>query len=195
MFGSKFLDQFSLLNDYDIPKFILNESLYNLLYFAFQIKSDKSDPKQHNTARIIFFQEAVKYFRQVFEDESKCNQPKPNNNKTRGGRNIWQMEDELAVGDLIDSMDKEKCWFESIVQEILPNKSIKVHFMGWGSKWDDIILASDLLTRISPLNSKTKNWRSELYEGCLIEIKCNDDLVNQKWMWGKVTTLNIEEAW
>jgi hypothetical protein len=49
--------------------------------------------------------------------------------------------------------------------------------------------------RIPLCTSYTKDWRSELFEGGLIEIKCNDDLVNQKWMWGKITKLNREENW
>jgi len=115
--------------------------------------------------------------------------------RSRGGRNIWRPDEPLSVGDLVDCMDKEKCWFESIVQETMSDGSIKVHFMGWGSKWDDIVTISELSSRIAPLNSKTKNWRADLFEGGLIEIKCNDDLVNQKWMWGKVTSLNVDEAW
>jgi hypothetical protein len=115
--------------------------------------------------------------------------------RSRGGRNIWRPTEPLAVGDLVDAQDREKCWFESIVLEISADGSVKVHFMGWGSKWDDVIGASELLTRLAPLNSKTKNWRADLFTGGLIEIKCNDDLVNQKWMWGRVTALNVEEAW
>eukprot|EP01038_Epipyxis_sp_PR26KG_P004848 gene4848-6795_t len=115
--------------------------------------------------------------------------------RSRGGRNIWRLDEPLAVGDLADCMDKEKCWFESVIQEIATDGSIKVHFMGWGSKWDDIITAAEISTRLAPLNTKTKNWRADLFEGGLIEIKCNDDLINQKWMWGKIVTLNTAEAW
>jgi DNA-binding beta-propeller fold protein YncE len=115
--------------------------------------------------------------------------------RSRGGRNIWRPDEPLSVGDLVDCMDKEKCWFESIVQEMMSDGSIKVHFMGWGSKWDDIVTTLEVPIRIAPLNSKTKNWRADLFEGGLIEIKCNDDLINQKWMWGKVTSLNVDEAW
>lgn len=114
--------------------------------------------------------------------------------RQRGGRNIWNPDCSLAMGDLVDAMDKEKVWFESIVQEV-SSTGVKVHFMGWGAKWDDIIPLSELPQRISPLNSRTVNWRKDVYEGGLIEIKCNDDLVNQKWMWGKVTSLNVDDSW
>lgn len=113
----------------------------------------------------------------------------------RGTRHIWQENEPFQIGDLVDCMDKEKSWFESYVIDILPEGGVEVHFMGWGSKWDDIIFVHEINTRIAPLNTKTKNWREDLFEGGLIEIKCNEDTVNQKWMWGKILALNVEEEW
>jgi hypothetical protein len=55
----------------------------------------------------------------------------------------------------------------------------------------DYVLPNDLSTRIAPLNTHTTNWRADLYEGCLLEVKCNEDLINQKWMWGRVLTLHV----
>ena len=112
----------------------------------------------------------------------------------RGGRNVWKIDEPFKVGDLIDAMDKEKSWFESYIVSI-GNGVVRVHFMGWGSKWDDDIPESEITVRIAALNTKSKNWRSELFEGGLIEIKCNEDMVNQKWMWGKISALNVAEAW
>jgi hypothetical protein len=130
----------------------------------------------------------------------------------RGGRKIWQTGESLQVGDLVDARDREKSWFESYITEKRPliqsnntprrrsripdreKFDVKVHFMGWGSKWDDWISEKDIGTRIAPLNLKTKNWRADLFEGGLIEIKCNDDVVNQKWMWGRIMTLNFAEV-
>ena len=134
---------------------------------------------------------------------------------TRGGRHIWQAGEPLAPGYLVDAMDREKSWFESYVTEIRPAMApastttpprantpsryngydVKVHFMGWGSKWDDWVPEKDVGTRIAPLNTRSKNWRADLFEGGLIEIKCNEDMVNQKWMWGKIIALNYEEGW
>lgn len=48
---------------------------------------------------------------------------------------------------------------------------------------------------MAPLNSRTKDWRADLFEGGLIEVKCNDDTLNQKWMWGRIVALNVEEEW
>ena len=97
----------------------------------------------------------------------------------------------FAVGDLIDCMDKANMWYESYITQVSDfDGSIKVHFMGWGQKWDDVVTKSQISTRISPLNSKSKNWRAELFNGGLIEIKCNEDVINQKWMWGRIVALD-----
>jgi hypothetical protein len=60
--------------------------------------------------------------------------------RSRGGRNIWRAGDPFVVGDLVDAMDKDKCWFESIIVEVWISGDVKVHFMGWGSKWDGNLL-------------------------------------------------------
>ena len=139
--------------------------------------------------------------------------PKKLRKTSQGGRHIWQLGQPLSVGDLVDARDREKSWFESYVTEVRPSApstspprggnrerekekyDVKVHYMGWGSKWDDWVSEWDLEARIAPLNSRSKNWRADLFEGGLIEIKCNDDMVNQKWMWGKIIALNYSEGW
>ena len=139
--------------------------------------------------------------------------PKKLRKTSQGGRHIWQLGQPLSVGDLVDARDREKSWFESYVTEVRPSApstspprggnrerekekyDVKVHYMGWGSKWDDWVSEWDLGARIAPLNSRSKNWRADLFEGGLIEIKCNDDMVNQKWMWGKIIALNYSEGW
>ena len=67
-----------------------------------------------------------------------------------------------------------------------PNTPISFHL----STYLPITLV-DFSSRLAPLNSHSKNWRADLFEGGLIEIKCNEDLVNQKWMWGKVSILHV----
>ena len=120
------------------------------------------------------FNNAAEYFHIIRSQENNniIRNPRNNNSglnslihRSRGGRNIWHPDESLCVGDLVDCMDKEKSWFESIIQEIMSDGSIKVHFMGWGSKWDDIVSTTEITLRIAPLNTKTKNWRSDLFEG------------------------------
>jgi hypothetical protein len=86
----------------------------------------------------------------------------------------------LRVGDKIDAMDKTKNWFEAVVVEVHP-QSIKVHFKGWDSKWDEVIpLESE---RIERLHSKTFPWRESLQEGMMVEVKFE----NLKWGSGRIT--------
>ena len=119
----------------------------------------------------------------------------PNNKRERGGRHVWREGEPMQVGDLVDAMDKEKCWFESYIVELRPGMNVKVHFMGWGSKWDDVISINELPHRVAPLNTMTKDWRADLFEGGLIEIKCNEDTVYQKWMWGRIIAMSVTEEW
>lgn len=39
------------------------------------------------------------------------------------------------VGDYVDAQDTAHKWYEAIVREITPD-TVKVHFFGWGSRWD-----------------------------------------------------------
>jgi hypothetical protein len=148
---------------------------------------------EYHVLRNDFFECVLNHLKEL--EDQKCLKSQNKEKKIRGGRNIWDPACPFAIGDLVDCMDKEKVWFESVIVDLLPDNAIKVHFMGWGSKWDDVIPKVDIASRVAPLNSKTVNWRSELFEGGLIEIKCNDDLVNQKWMWGRVRKLNLDESW
>lgn len=155
--------------------------------------SVKKSIDEYRKHRVIFLDGALRHLQEL--DKGQLLKSKPKEKRLRGGRNIWDPTCPFAIGDLVDCMDKEKIWFESIIVDLLPDGSVKVHFMGWGSKWDDVINKVELDVRIAPLNSKTTNWRAELFEGGLIEIKCNDDLVNQKWMWGRIRKLNLDESW
>jgi len=38
-------------------------------------------------------------------------------------------------GDYVDAQDSARKWYEAIVREVKPD-TIKVHYFGWGSKWD-----------------------------------------------------------
>lgn len=172
-------------------RFPIPELLCDLVGLALRFNTQVQSDEQFQAT---FMDQCAKYIATTSSDlnTSSIMNPKP---KTRGGRNVWQSHCALSVGDLIDCMDKEKSWFESIVLECLPLGAVKVHFLGWGTKWDDVIAAADIGSRIAPLNTNTKNWRADLFEGGLIEVKCNDDIVNQKWMWGRISRLNVEESW
>jgi hypothetical protein len=206
-------------NDHDHSNSIfMSDGLIDLIKNVFsnnriysnENKNASSNPIMHDS-QVKLFETAQQHFSSIHnlntcnynrndhylqkENNSHYYSSKTEQRKMRGGRNIWKPENYFSAGDIVDCMDKEKCWFESMIVEIYADGSLKVHFMGWGSKWDDKILKTEISTRIAPLNTKTKNWRADLFEGGLVEIKCNDDLVNQKWMWGKITALSLKEAW
>lgn len=115
--------------------------------------------------------------------------------ESREGRKIWQGFEKFEVGMLIDCLDKENMWYEACITAVHNDGSIGVHYLGWGSKWDDIIPPHSFSRYISTLNSQTICWREDLFPGSLVEIKCSDDSINQKWMWGKIVDLNHEERW
>jgi hypothetical protein len=154
---------------------------------------EKLNEEDLTRARMELFHSFTNYFKEI-HGWNHSSEPKITK-RTRGGRTIWDGQAPIAPGDLLDCMDKERSWFESLVLEVSSDGTLKIHFMGWGSKWDDIITTNEMATRIAPLNTYTRDWRNELFEGGLIEIKCNDDLVNQKWMWGRISKLNREENW
>lgn len=39
------------------------------------------------------------------------------------------------MGDFVDAQDSALKWYEAIVREVKPD-TLKVHFFGWGSRWD-----------------------------------------------------------
>ena len=58
-------------------------------------------------------------------------------------RNNWaraplELDNRIQVGDYVDAQDSARKWYETIVREVKPD-SVKVHYMGWGSKWDAVL--------------------------------------------------------
>ena len=44
----------------------------------------------------------------------------------------------IKVGDFVDAQDSARKWYEGIVREVTPD-TVKVHYFGWGSKWDTFL--------------------------------------------------------
>lgn len=97
-----------------------------------------------------------------------------NERRTRGRRNIWRLGEPIAVGDLIDAMDKEKSWFESYVVDIRSDGALKVHYLGWGSKVGVLIVITfsyfvsydfsfcDVLHSLRAVGRLRYYWRDEV---------------------------------
>lgn len=44
----------------------------------------------------------------------------------------------VQVGDFVDAQDAEGKWYESVVREVSTD-TVKVHYIGWASRWDTTI--------------------------------------------------------
>jgi hypothetical protein len=82
----------------------------------------------------------------------------------------------LQVGDYLDAKDHEGNWYDSRVVAVSSLvRKIKVHYMGWESRWDTWLSLDDVDLSIAPLFSKVANWR---------DFRVNDKVgmkVNGKW--------------
>jgi hypothetical protein len=82
----------------------------------------------------------------------------------------------LQVGDYLDAKDQEGNWYDSRVVAVNPlERKIKVHYMGWESRWDAWASLDAIDLSIAPLFSKVTNWR---------DFRANDKVemkVNGKW--------------
>ena len=75
--------------------------------------------------------------------------------------NDWKSH--LRVGDWIDAQDDCGDWYEAEVLAIDQlEKTLRVHFKGWGHKFDVTIAEKDLDSKVAPLYSITDNWRDAL---------------------------------
>ena len=104
--------------------------------------------------------------------------------------NNWQFE--LNVGDKVDALDSSPIsdkykpkWFQSKIVEKLNNK-FKIHFIGWNERFDEYISIGS--EKIMPLHSKTKEWKSKLKVGNIIEVKeileTPDNKCKERWCKG-----------
>jgi ubiquitin carboxyl-terminal hydrolase 8 len=98
--------------------------------------------------------------------------------------------DRLKVGDFVDAQDIAGQWYEAVVREI-GEDTVKVHYLGWHSKWDGLVPKYKTETKgpapPAPLWSRTKRWREKLKVGDAVEIRDSSSIVNRpKWYSGIV---------
>jgi hypothetical protein len=113
-------------------------------------------------------------------------------------RESLELENRLQVGDFVDAQDVSRQWYEAIVREVTTD-SVKVHFFGWGSKWDTILplrkgsAAEGKMKSRSPpvpLWSKTSRWRELIKVGDEVEVRESSSLV-QRPKWHRATVLRL----
>jgi hypothetical protein len=112
-------------------------------------------------------------------------------------RESLELENRLQVGDFVDAQDLARQWYEAIVREITPD-TVKVHYFGWGSKWDTILplrkgaAEGKLKSRLppAPLWSKTSRWREQIKVGDEVEVRESSSIV-QRPKWHRATVLAV----
>jgi hypothetical protein len=85
-------------------------------------------------------------------------------------KSTWR--EDIEVGTLMDAQDHaEQKWYESKVVERNGN-ILKVHFLGWESKFDEEFDLAKEPARLQPLNTQVKFWR---------DFRVNDDIEMRQW--------------
>jgi hypothetical protein len=100
----------------------------------------------------------------------------------------WKQD--LRPGDLVDAQDRRGTWAESSVVSVEEDKSVVIHFRGWGSRFDEKIPAADVAAKIQPLYSRTKNWRDALCEDDNVEVNVATGDAEPQWVTGVVQELD-----
>jgi hypothetical protein len=102
----------------------------------------------------------------------------------------WQKD--LRVGDEVDCLDLKNTWLEAVIIEVIPNKSVRVHFKGWNSTFDETIPIELIPRKIMPLYSNVKNWRANVEEDDKLDVRIE---LNGQFLWvlGTVQEINVPE--
>ena len=111
-------------------------------------------------------------------------------------RESFELTNRLHVGDYVDAQDSARKWYEAIVCDV-KSETIKVHYFGWGSKWDVKLprtngssSSGSKLSSPMPLWTKSKNWRELIKVGDEVEIRESTSLV-QRPKWHRATILAV----
>lgn len=135
----------------------------------------------------------------------KCNiiiETRNNSLKDCYTRQHLELCNRIQVGDFIDAPDKCGKWYEAIVREETEDL-VKVHYIGWGSRWDAWIRRFDqscyptdfqhLPGPPAPLWSRSSRWRCNAKVGSDVEVREAASLaVRPKWFPAKIVALGRE---
>ncbi len=113
-------------------------------------------------------------------------------------RKEYELSQRIQVGDYVDAQDSSGLWYESIVRSV-SEKTVKVHYLGWSSRWDCTIKryndidppASSNYCKVAaapqPLwtHSTTNFWRERLQIEDTVEIREAVSIVQRpRWYKG-----------
>jgi len=109
---------------------------------------------------------------------------------------ISQVYTDVGMGCVVrvDAVDKEQGrWYEADISLEPPNV-IRLHFLGWGSNFDETVSlpATHFWTRILPVSTKTCTswWLAHLKHGQSIEFLLHKWNEKRKWYRGTISFLS-----
>lgn len=105
-------------------------------------------------------------------------------------RERWR--DSLKVGDLVDALDSENIWYDSVVADANDEEgTLRIHFRGWNKKWDSWMNRYDTKT-LQPLFTHTDDWRKfRVGDGC----EFSTDDANPLWYEATVAAVYEDGAY
>ncbi len=104
--------------------------------------------------------------------------------------NKWR--EELKVGDVIDAMDMDGKWYESVVKEIYTkDNTVCVHYKGWQPKWDISLARSS--PNIQRLHTHTEDWWKDIVVGSKVEVVKRESDGKTKWYRGTVIAFSKDD--
>jgi len=107
-----------------------------------------------------------------------------------------QLDSRIRVGDCVDAMDSARKWYEAVVREV-GEDTVKVHFVGWGGKWDTTLprrrREGSAVPPPAPLWTRTSKWRERIAVGDEVEIRESTSVVMRpKWHRAVVLAVGFE---
>lgn len=97
---------------------------------------------------------------------------------------------QLTTGMMIDARDTERMWYAAVVVDMTSaGDSVRVHFLGWTSRWDMWIERTS--ADLKPLFTHTTRWRSDLRIGASVEV-CHR--AADKALWYEGVVCDVESA-
>eukprot|EP00977_Amphora_coffeiformis_P001681 scaffold316_cov158-Amphora_coffeaeformis.AAC.5 len=110
-------------------------------------------------------------------------------------RQSFLLAERLKPGDFCDAQDIAGQWYEALVvgRETIQDddqtfEKVKVHYMGWASRWNasvPLIKGKSKLSLPAPLWSRSTRWRENIKEGDEVEVRDSSSIVERpKWYRG-----------
>jgi len=113
-------------------------------------------------------------------------------------RRALELPERIRVGDYVDAQDVAGKWYEAVVREV-DETSVKVHYVGWASRWDakirrrqtDVVTPNNRVQPPAPLWTRAERWRERLRVGDSVEVRDSSSLAERpKWYRGIIKAVS-----